>query len=124
VGLFEPDANEIKRISVDELAAQLAGDHPPIVLDVRSRAHYERDEGQIPGSVRVLPDQIEDWATGKPKDRPIVAYCTCPDEASSGRVSRHLQELGFEASALAGGYNAWKAKFPVDPKGLVAIPAA
>ncbi|MBA3874014.1 MAG: cation:proton antiporter [Anaerolineae bacterium] len=121
VGLFEPDANEIKRISPDELAQQLASDHPPLVLDVRSRAHFERDEGQIPGSVRVLPDQIEEWASGKTKDRPIVAYCTCPDEASSGRVSRHLVELGFQASALEGGYNAWLAKYPVDPKGMVAI---
>ena len=121
VGLFEPDANEIKRTSPEELAAQLAGDNPPLVLDVRSRAHYERDAGQIPGSVRVLPDQIEDWAATAPKDRPIVAYCTCPDEASSGRVSRHLEAVGFQASALQGGYKAWEAKYPVDPKGMVAL---
>ena len=118
VGLFEPDADEIKRISPDELSAQLASDHPPLLLDVRSRAHYERDRGQIPGSVRVLPDQIEDWATIAPKDRPIVAYCTCPDEASSGRVSRHLEALGFQASALQGGYNAWEAKYHIEPKGV------
>lgn len=118
VGLFEPDANEIRRITPDELSEQLAGANPPLILDVRSRAHYERDEGQIPGSVRVLPDQIEDWASIAPKDRSIVAYCTCPDEASSGRVSRHLQELGFQASALQGGYKAWEAKYPVEPKGV------
>jgi NhaP-type Na+/H+ or K+/H+ antiporter len=123
VGLFEPDANEIKRISPQELAAQLAGEHPPLVLDVRSRAHYESDAGQIPGSIRVLPDQIEDWISTAPTDRPIVAYCTCPDEASSGRVSRHLQEKGFDASALRGGYKAWEALYPVEPKGLVSVAA-
>ena len=125
VGLFEPDASEIDRISVDELAALLQSDNPPLVLDVRSRAHYERDAGQIPGSVRVMPDLIDDWAATQPKsDRIIVAYCTCPDEASSGRVSRHLRELGFDARALLGGYKAWEAAGqPVEPKGLVAIPS-
>ncbi len=123
IGLFEPDANEIQRITPDALAAQLSGENPPLILDVRSRAHYENDEGQIPGSIRVLPDQIEEWASTAPHGRPIVAYCTCPDEASSGRVSRRLKALGFEASALQGGYNAWKAKYPVDPKGTVLIPA-
>jgi len=118
VGLFEPDANEIRRITPDELSDQLSGTNPPLVLDVRSRAHYERDAGQIPNSIRVSPDQIEDWASSAPKDRSIVSYCTCPDEASSGRVSRHLQELGFQASALQGGYKAWEAKYPVEPKGV------
>lgn len=125
VGLFEPDANEIQRITAKELAAQLSGANPPIVLDVRSRAHYERDAGQIPGSVRALPDQIDEWAQNVPKERAVVAYCTCPDEASSGRASRRLKELGFEASALQGGYKAWEAEYPVEPKGAVtvAIPA-
>jgi rhodanese-related sulfurtransferase len=123
VGLFEPDADEIKRITPAELATQLAGQNPPIVLDVRSRAHYESDEGQIPGSIRVLPDQIEEWASNAPKDRPIVAYCTCPNEASSGRVSRRLEALGFQASALQGGYNAWRTQYPIDPKGAVLVPS-
>jgi hypothetical protein len=29
---------------------------------VRTRSHYERDRTQIPGSVRVPTDRIEDWA--------------------------------------------------------------
>jgi NhaP-type Na+/H+ or K+/H+ antiporter len=122
VGLFEPEASEIDRISVDELAALLQGEHPPLVLDVRSRAHYERDAGQIPGSVRVLPDLIEEWASNQPRDRVIVAYCTCPDEASSGRASRQLRLMGFDAKALLGGYKAWEAAgHPIEPKGLVGI---
>lgn len=121
VGLFEPDANEVRRINADELAAQVTGENPPLVLDVRSRAHYESDDGQIPGSIRVLPDQIGDWAANASKDRPIVAYCTCPDEASSGRVSRHLTALGFQASALKGGFNEWRLQHPVEPKGSVLV---
>lgn len=76
VGLFEPDAAETDRISPQRLAELLRGDDPPLVLDVRARAHYQRDDGQIPGSVRVPPDQIEEWASGYDRERFIVAYCT------------------------------------------------
>ena len=48
----------------------------PIVLDVRTRAQYEQDSSQIPGSVRVLPDQVAEWAAKESRARAIVAYCT------------------------------------------------
>jgi sodium/hydrogen antiporter len=75
-GLFEHEATEAPRLTPAELAARLAGTHPPIVLDVRSRAEYERDNGQIPGSIRVLPDQIEAWAAEALRERSVVTYCT------------------------------------------------
>jgi hypothetical protein len=31
-------------------------------------------------------------------------------------VVRQLQALGFRAVALQGGFNAWKATYPVEPK--------
>jgi rhodanese-related sulfurtransferase len=31
-------------------------------------------------------------------------------------VARQLQKLGFDAVALAGGYKAWLAQYPVEPK--------
>ena len=46
------------------------------MLDVRTRSSYEHDGGQIPGSVRVLPDQIIEWARANPTERLVVAYCT------------------------------------------------
>jgi NhaP-type Na+/H+ or K+/H+ antiporter len=75
-GLFEGDPTGIRRITPAELAAQLAGDHPPIVLDVRSRSAYDAADTQIPGSVRVEPDLIEEWAGTASKEYTIVAYCT------------------------------------------------
>jgi rhodanese-related sulfurtransferase len=121
VGLFEDAPSEVTRITPEQLAERMQSQNPPIILDVRSRAHYERDDGQIPGSIRVLPDQIGDWAEDKPTDRLVVTYCTCPDEASSGRVARYLNSKGFDAAALVGGYNAWHASYPVEPKGTVTI---
>jgi NhaP-type Na+/H+ or K+/H+ antiporter len=75
-GLFQHDATAVPRISAEELAARLAGTHPPEVLDVRSRSQYDQDDAQIPGSVRVPPDRIEEWAAGAARERSVVAYCT------------------------------------------------
>jgi NhaP-type Na+/H+ or K+/H+ antiporter len=74
-GLFQADPTAVPRITPQALAAQLAGPHPPIVLDVRARAHYDQDADQIPGSIRVLPDQVAMWATTEPPGV-VVAYCT------------------------------------------------
>jgi NhaP-type Na+/H+ or K+/H+ antiporter len=75
-GLFQHEATEVPRITPAELAARLEGPHPPIVLDVRSRAQYERDSGQIPGGIRILPDQVEAWAAEALRERSVVVYCT------------------------------------------------
>ncbi len=75
-GLFAGEPDEAPRISAEELASLLAGADPPLVLDVRTRGQYEQDAGQIPGSVRVLPDQIQEWASTAARDRRVVAYCT------------------------------------------------
>ncbi|MCE7984740.1 MAG: hypothetical protein DYG89_26510 [Caldilinea sp. CFX5] len=74
--LFEEEPTSLPRIAPAELAAQLAGPQPPLVLDVRARAAHASDESQIPGSIRVPPDQIADWATQQKPDHPIVTYCT------------------------------------------------
>jgi NhaP-type Na+/H+ or K+/H+ antiporter len=75
------------RMSPAELVERLAEVQPPIVLDVRSRSSYDPEDGQIPGSVRVLPDEVADWASryeeaagtsahGRERMRQVVAYCT------------------------------------------------
>jgi sodium/hydrogen antiporter len=83
-GLFEGPAGETPRIKPEELAKEMEGLNPPIILDVRTRSQYERDRTQIPGSVRVPTDRIEEWARrliaenpdGEPFVRPVATYCT------------------------------------------------
>jgi 3-mercaptopyruvate sulfurtransferase SseA len=75
-GLFAGDPDAAPRISAEELAQLLTSEDPPLVLDVRARGQYAQDDGQIPGSVRVLPDQIQEWASTAVRDRRVVAYCT------------------------------------------------
>lgn len=75
-GLFEGPATDVYRMPVAELAERLAGPEPPVVLDVRTRSQYAADSGRIPGSIRVPPDQVTDWAADQDKKRLVVAYCT------------------------------------------------
>ncbi|MPY89889.1 MAG: hypothetical protein GEU99_18440 [Luteitalea sp.] len=75
-GLFEDRPADIRLVTPDELVAMRAGPRPPVVIDVRARAHYQADAEQIPGSIRVAPDQVEEWAAQRAKDRSVVAYCS------------------------------------------------
>lgn len=75
-GLFGQIVESIPRITPAELAALLAAPDPPTILDVRSRSEYQRDDSSIPGSIRVLPDQVTAWADHHPEHHPVVTYCT------------------------------------------------
>lgn len=84
-GLFEAEGAPPLRITpaeLHQLQTAAAGAPGPLVLDVRSRSSYEADSGRIPGSIRVLPDQVAEWASAWVQDeqydraRLIVAYCT------------------------------------------------
>ena len=75
-GAFTASDETSDRMSVDQLAAALEGEHPPLVVDVRSRSAYERATTQIPTSIRVRPDEVKAWAEGQDKGRLIAFYCT------------------------------------------------
>src|SRR5262245_9215528 len=55
VGLFQADPTAVPRITPQALAELLAGPHPPIVLDVRARAHHDQDTNQLTGGSRGAP---------------------------------------------------------------------
>ena len=73
--LFGRDDRAAPLITPSQLDQMMGSLTPPIVLDVRSRSSFDRDNVRIPGSHRVLPDQVTEWAADKPKDRLIVTYC-------------------------------------------------
>lgn len=75
-GLFVHHVDDVARIDPEELHALLNGNDPPIVLDVRSRSQYERDQGAIPGSVRVMLDDVAEWADQQADKRSVATYCT------------------------------------------------
>lgn len=75
-GLFAVHPDDVPRISVDELHELLAERDPPFVLDVRSRSQYRSDAATIPGSIRVMLDDVTEWEAEQREKRLAVLYCT------------------------------------------------
>ena len=75
-GLFGHHEDDVPRVTPEELNRLLAEPNPPVVLDVRSHSSYEQDQAQIPGSLRVLPDHINEWTPPEDEQMLVVAYCT------------------------------------------------
>lgn len=72
----EDQPDEAPRITVDQLAERLRRGEAVDVLDVRSRSAFERDRQTIPGAVRVIPDEVAEWAARRLHHHPVVLYCT------------------------------------------------
>ncbi len=93
-------------ISADELREALAGESPPMVIDIGSKLS-QAARGHIPGALLL---DLDDLATRDdfPDDRDIVLYCECPNEASSRRAALLLIGKGLRrARPLLGGLGAW-----------------
>ena len=67
---------EARRISIDTLRRRIDRGDPIVMIDARSADAWSHAETQIPGSIRVPPDEVERNVSKVPKGRPIVAYCT------------------------------------------------
>ncbi|MFZ2492812.1 MAG: rhodanese-like domain-containing protein [Thermoanaerobaculia bacterium] len=101
------DHPDFKRISVDE--AKAAIDRGEVtVLDVREMDAYLA--GHIPGALHIPLTRVEGEIPYLPKGKPIVTYCTCPAEETSGAAAAILEKGGMQSMALTGGLGAWQQK--------------
>jgi membrane protein DedA with SNARE-associated domain/rhodanese-related sulfurtransferase len=94
------------RIPVTELHRLMQGDVAPVILDTRSASQREAS-GWIPGATtsREAP-QVSDA-----RDRTVIVYCDCPNEASAALLALELRRRGFrDVRPLAGGFSAWRAE--------------
>lgn len=98
------------RISVSELYDMIQAGARPVIVDVRSHTAKALEPRSIPGARHVPIDQVGRHIGDLPRDRDIVVYCTCPNEASAARVARILMNHGFKkVRPLHGGLDAWVA---------------
>jgi membrane protein DedA with SNARE-associated domain/rhodanese-related sulfurtransferase len=109
----------IDGITVDELQRLLASGEDVLVIDVRHRLDLEIDPYAIPHAVLIPAEQLRDRVEDIPRDRDIVLYCTCPDEATSAEEAVRLRASGIRrVRPLTGGFEAWRARgLPVDVAG-------
>jgi membrane protein DedA with SNARE-associated domain/rhodanese-related sulfurtransferase len=101
-------ALDMARISVEELYDQMQGEAAPVVVDVRSATAQGLEARRIPGARHLPVHEVADHVGTLPRDREIVLYCTCPNEASAAQAARVLMSHGFRrVRPLRGGLDAW-----------------
>jgi membrane protein DedA with SNARE-associated domain/rhodanese-related sulfurtransferase len=95
------------RVSIEDVRQRIEAGRAPVILDVRSAVARAREPG-IEGAIAVDVAQLATTPLPFPRDREIVVYCSCPNEASAALVARELANVGFtNVRPLAGGLEAW-----------------
>lgn len=104
------------KITPAELGQLLDAGEKPVILDVRSVLELEQDPAIIRGAIHVAMEDLEARHQEFSRDREIVIYCDCPNEASSAKTALLLRRKGFNrVRPLLGGIEAWrKGNYPTD----------
>jgi rhodanese-related sulfurtransferase len=77
-------------------------------VDVRSPTARDLERRRIPGALHVPMQEVEKHVRDLPRDREIILYCTCPNEASAAQAAQLLFRQGFRrVRPLRGGLDAW-----------------
>jgi membrane protein DedA with SNARE-associated domain len=109
------------RITPEQLKQKLDDREEVLIVDLRHTLDYEQDGSRIPGALHLLPEEMQTRHREFPRNRDIVLYCGCPNEATSAQVAIMLQRRGvLRARPLEGGLQAWRDRgFPVDSAVLI-----
>jgi rhodanese-related sulfurtransferase len=112
-GMAEAADEAVESVSVAELRAELDGERPPVVIDIRDIREVWL-EGSIPDVEHAPRGMIEFWADPgtayykeffNPENR-YVLYCN--EGGRSALAAERLREMGYsDVAHLAGGFTAW-----------------
>lgn len=105
----------VARITPEELKNKLEGASDVVVLDLRLPSHFAVSPETLPTAIRMAPNEVARRHAEIPRDRDIVLYCSCPNEAASTRAALLLKRYGIHrVRPLAGGYETWRERdFPL-----------
>lgn len=104
------------RITPEELNQKLDSGENVTILDLRHPLDFLPQPYTIPGAIRMPMEQLPERQAEIPRDREVVVYCTCPNEASSAMTAIKLRRFGINrVRPLEGGYHAWRDRgLPLD----------
>ncbi len=120
------------RLEPEDLKRQLDAGESVFIVDLRHPLELVPEPYTLPGALHLMPEALASRLEEIPRDREIVLYCTCPNEATAAKTAMILHKLGFErVRPLRGGFDEWKrlgyplqAIPPVQPLVQVALPSA
>ena len=99
-------AADVPTVSPADLASQIATNHPPIILDVRSAEEFA--SGHVPGAINVAHTALENNMDqlSAHRDQDIVVYCVAGKRAAI--ALQWLKSHGFSRLwHLQGDYSEW-----------------
>jgi membrane protein DedA with SNARE-associated domain/rhodanese-related sulfurtransferase len=110
------------RITADELRQKLHTGEEVVILDLRSDGALDEDPSLIQGAIHFSMNDLDRRYHEIPRDRDIIVYCSCPNEATSARVTLLLRRKGFtRVRPLLGGMDAWrKQNYPMQHRDALA----
>jgi membrane protein DedA with SNARE-associated domain/rhodanese-related sulfurtransferase len=103
------------RMTVDELHQRQSQADALYIVDLRSSVALAEDPVLIAGAVHFAPQDLESRHHEIPRDRDVVLYCSCPNEATSVKTALRLKKRGItRVRPLVGGLDAWRERnYPV-----------
>ena len=67
---------KLERITKEELKRGVDAGEAVVILDTRSSDAWDASDVQLPGAIRMPPDEIRQHLSEIPRGRPVVSYCT------------------------------------------------
>jgi membrane protein DedA with SNARE-associated domain/rhodanese-related sulfurtransferase len=99
--------HRLVRISPEEVVSLLAEDPDLLILDARSALARSEDPRQLPRAIVLEDRSATDVLPHEARDRTVVTFCTCPNEASAALLAEQLIRAGFRrVRVLTGGIDA------------------
>lgn len=101
------DLSKIREVDVSDVHAM----KDAVILDVRNASEFS--QGHVPDATNVAYLQLPNRLDEVPKGGPI--FVNCRSGFRSARAVSYLNEHGFEATNIAGGFMAWEeAGYPIE----------
>jgi membrane protein DedA with SNARE-associated domain/rhodanese-related sulfurtransferase len=102
--------NKLKtaRITVDELQELQESGKDVLIFDLRPAVDLEAKPYLVPAARWIAREELTQRHQEIPRDREIVLYCSCPNEATAAQIALILQKHGIHrVRPLLGGIDAW-----------------
>ena len=105
----------IARITPEELKQRMDAREDVVIVDLRHSLEFDVEPQTIYGAVHMDPADLEEAIAVIPRDREIVLFCSCPNEATAAQMALRLRSQGItRIRPLAEGLDGWRKRgFPM-----------
>jgi membrane protein DedA with SNARE-associated domain/rhodanese-related sulfurtransferase len=105
----------IARITPEELKRRMDAQENLVIVDLRHEVEFDAEPQTICGAVHMDPADLDEAVEVIPRDREIVLFCSCPNEATAAQAALLLRSRGItRIRPLAEGLDGWRKRgFPM-----------